>query len=143
MIAEQICIADLDSTDHFRVCRAIKGLSSIDPLSERAIDRIAQCTHSGIGAVERSALAALESLGPHAACATTAIVERLAVRLKDAGCSYACCGYGAFHGPVRQYIGALQAMTAFVEEREFRVRIDAARIPERDKDFIAFLFGDT
>lgn len=142
MTLEQYHVADLESADHFRFCSAIKALTSIESLSERSIVRVAKCASSPILAVEGSALVALASLGSRAECVTTALVERLALRLRDAGCDYSCCGYGAFHGPIAHYIDALRAMTSITNERAFRERIDSVPVAERDKDFIAFLVGD-
>ena len=139
---EAALMAFLSSPDHLVVCGALKNLALLDPISDRAVKLIADCTHSDTIAVERTALITLAKLGPRASSQVLPLVSRLAYRLRDAGCVYSCCGYQAFHGPVQGYILALRGMAGVLTEGELHSLIEPLEISRGDREFIAHLFFD-
>lgn len=139
---EAALLSFLSSPDHLVVCGALTHLARLDPISDRAVQRIAECTRSDTLAVERTALVTLALLGPRASSQTLLLVARLAHRLQDAGCVYSCCGYQAFNAPVEQYILALRSMSGVLTEREFLTMISPLEISRGDGEFIAHLFFD-
>lgn len=139
---EAALLAFLSSPDHLVVCGALKHLARLDPISDRAVRLIAECTRSDTYAVERTALVTLAELGPRASAQTLPLVGRLAYRLQDAGCVYSCCGYQAFNGPVEEYILALRSLCGVMTEREFLTMLDPLELSRTDGEFIAHLFFD-
>jgi len=140
--AEGVLVSQLSSPDHFAVCAALKQLARFDSPSDEAMRGIMECARSTTLAVERTALATLQTLGLCAHAQMLPLVTHLARRLKDAGCSYECCGYGAFHGPIEHYVEALRSLSGSTTEVAFRTTIEPAEISHEDKDFIGFLFGN-
>ncbi len=139
---EAALLAFLSSPDHLVVCGALRHLARLDPISDRAVQLIVDCTRSDTIAVERTALVTLAELGPRAAAQALPLVARLAHRLHDAGCVYSCCGYQAFNGPVEEYVLALRSMSGIMTEREFLTMIEPLELTRGDGQFIAHLFLD-
>lgn len=126
----------LASSDHFEVCAALKRLPAADACDEDTIVNIVECCSSSFPAVERCAVSALIALGPRAQSRTKPLLIRLSERLTDAGCTFDCCGFSAFLGPIDLYIEAVCSSAGTHSPAAIHALLAPLNIPGKHKALI-------
>lgn len=128
----------LDSSDHLVVCAALKALREAGPLSTQTVQRVVSLAAPGIQAVEINALDTLAQIGPSAAMYAPQLLKTLARQIDQGGCTFDCCGYGAFYVPVLSYIRAILAL----EKIETRDDLEARIFPQLEGQLNAELLKE-
>lgn len=91
------------STDHFKVCRALKEIAKLPQAEPETIVKVVECLTCGIMAVEKNAICSLRAHTSLCMVVLPTLISITDRRVEDAGCHFSCCGFSAFHGPIKQY----------------------------------------
>jgi hypothetical protein len=101
----------LFSTNHLIVCKTLKELAN-NEIDEKILNMVLRLVESSTIAIEKNAL---HTIYAHRNRLTgemrLELLKKMDLRTNDFNCSYSCCGYDAYNGPIELYLNSLRLVS--------------------------------